>query len=538
MSFIMKRALLVGCFVIVVAVSCHFCFSWMGFTPTDEGFTLAHSRRILDGQVPHRDFIIIRPFFSPLIHVPEVWLGGASTLWLSRFVVWFQFACLAAVWTIIAERLTNRALSLSTAFFCGLICFAATVHTKHLTAWHTIDGLFFFFVGLALCIQSINSAKLAGYFLLGLAPLCKQSFVFAVPGVLLLLRDWRSMKFWVAGVLPGFLYLGYVLSTGGIFDAITQLTSHSEFLSTGILTYCQPRVLLPAGIGFGAAHLLSHATARGIRQWSALIVLYVTPFIGTAVSLGLGIMISSAFPLFGLCLGMAAYWTVFVKGSPGPKRILSLALLAAWMASISGGYNSPALGAGALLVAVVVTILGQGPSWQRRLIGYSLPAFCVLIVAGFIVGRIQHIYRDQSAAHLNYPIGDVMPGGDGIYTNANTYAFLSDLRRAIEFVEQSHRKYAIIPDVAAYWAQAPQANPFPAVWPHGEELKTAPLLNRYFRSIDAGKIDTTVIVEKVAADNLANGFAPLPESSYFEVVLYVRRNLKKIHETEYFALYQ
>jgi len=47
-----------------------------------------------------------------------------------------------------------------------------------------------------------------------------------------------------------------------------------------------------------------------------------------------------------------------------------------------------------------------------------------------------------------------------------------------------------------------------------------------------------VIVEKVAADNLANGFAPLPESSYFEVVLYVRRNLKKIHETEYFALYQ
>ena len=534
----MKRAVLVGCFVIVIAVTCHFCFSWMGFTPTDEGFTLAHSRRILDGQVPHRDFIIIRPFFSPLIHVPEVWLGGASTLWLSRLVVWFQFSCLAAAWTIICERLTNRALSLSAAFFCSLICFAATVHTKHLTAWHTIDGLFFLFVGLTFCIQLTNSAKLAGYFLLGLTPLCKQGFVFAVPGILVLLRDWRSIKFWGAGVLPGFLYLAYVLSTGGIFDAITQLTSHSEFLSTGILSYGQPRVLLSAGIGFGAAHLTTRAAANGVRRWSGLIILYVTPFIGTAVSLALGTMISSAFLLFGLCLGIAAYWTVFLKGSPGTKRILLLALLATWMASISGGYNSPALGAGALLVAMAVTILGHGPRWQRRLIEYSLPGFCALIVASFVVGRVQHIYRDQSAGHLDYPIGDVMPGGKAIYTNPNTYAFLSDLRRAIELVEQSHRKYAIIPDVAAYWVQSPQANPFPAVWPHGEELNTSSLLNRYLRAIDARRIDTTVIVQKVAADNLANGFVPLPEGAYFEVVLYVRRNLEKIYETDYFALYQ
>jgi hypothetical protein len=161
-----------------------------------------------------------------------------------------------------------------------------------------------------------------------------------------------------------------------------------------------------------------------------------------------------------------------------------------------------------------------------------------LIVAGFVVGRVQHIYRDQSAGHLNHPIEDVMPGGKGIYTNRNTYAFLSDLRRAVEFVERTHRKYAIIPDVGAYWVKSPEANPFPAVWPHGDELKTPPLLNRYLRAIDAGRIDMTVIVQKVAADNLATGFAPLPEGGYFEVVRYVRQNLEKVHETDYFALYQ
>jgi hypothetical protein len=534
----MKRALLVGCFVLVVAFTCHLCFSWMGFTPTDEGFTLAHSRRILDGQIPHRDFIIIRPFVSPLIHVPEVWLGGASALWLSRFVVWFQFACLAAAWTIVSDRLTNRSLSLAAAFSGSLICFAATVHTKHLTPWHTIDGLFFFFVGLAFCTRPKTWSKLAGYFLLGLAPLCKQGFIFMVPGALVLLSDWRSIKYWCAGVLPGLLYVVYLLCVGGIFDAVTQLTSHPEFFATAVLAYCQPRVLLSAAIGFCAAHLIASAAADGFRRWSALIILYVAPLIGTAVSLALGVMISTAFLLFGLCLGIAVYWIVSRQDSPAAKRVMLLALLAAWTASISGGYNSPALGAGALLVAVAITILGQGPHWQRRLVEYSLPVFCALIVAGFVIGRVQHIYRDQSAEHLNHPIEDVMPGGKGIYTNPNTYAFLRDLRRAVEFVERTHRIYAIIPDVGAYWVKSPQANPFPAVWPHGEELKTPPLLNRYLRAIDARRIDTTVIVQKVAADNLASGFAPLPEGGYFEVVRYVRQNLEKVHETDYFALYQ
>ena len=131
-----------------------------------------------------------------------------------------------------------------------------------------------------------------------------------------------------------------------------------------------------------------------------------------------------------------------------------------------------------------------------------------------------------------------MPGGKGVFTNPNTHAFLSDLGRAVEFVEQSHRKYAIIPDVAAYWVQSPQPNPFPAVWPHGEELKTPPLLNRYLRAIDARRLDTTVIVQKISAENLPSGFVPLPEGSYYEVVRYVRQNLEKVHETDYFALYQ
>ena len=63
-------------FLLVVPALTHLLFSWRGFALVDYGFTLAYSRRILEGQVPHHDFIIIRPFVSLLIHTPFVLLGG------------------------------------------------------------------------------------------------------------------------------------------------------------------------------------------------------------------------------------------------------------------------------------------------------------------------------------------------------------------------------------------------------------------------------------------------------------------------------
>jgi len=65
--------------VLVVAAPAlaHFAFSSLGFPATDEGFVLAYSRRILAGQVPHRDFIFIRPAGSPIAHLLEAALGAS-----------------------------------------------------------------------------------------------------------------------------------------------------------------------------------------------------------------------------------------------------------------------------------------------------------------------------------------------------------------------------------------------------------------------------------------------------------------------------
>src|SRR5206468_857052 len=75
-------------FLTLVPLAAHALLSPLGFNPTDDGFVLAYSRRILLGQVPHRDFIMIRPALSPLLHAPLVRysLTGPACLCKQSFV--------------------------------------------------------------------------------------------------------------------------------------------------------------------------------------------------------------------------------------------------------------------------------------------------------------------------------------------------------------------------------------------------------------------------------------------------------------------
>jgi hypothetical protein len=291
--------------LLLVPLLSHFLFSWMGFTPTDEGFTLAYSRRLLDGQVPHRDFIIIRPFFSPLIHVPFVWFGGASTFWLSRLFVWFELATISWLWLSIINRLMVYPFAGMRMFFVALASFAATTHIKHLTAWHTIDGLFFVAIGLSLCIRRSLLAKIVGYFFVGLALLCKQSFVFALPLSLLILNDWRRVVYWVSGVLPGVWYLIYLLLTRAFSAALTQLTAQTDLLSTGFIRYLILLAPVFAVIGYVSAKcVLGDWTLSEVaRRWILLVMFYIGPVLGTAISLWYGMLIYTSFLLFGFLAG-------------------------------------------------------------------------------------------------------------------------------------------------------------------------------------------------------------------------------------------
>jgi hypothetical protein len=537
-KIVSRDALAAAAFIVSATLLSHFLFSWMGFTPTDEGFTLAYGRRLLDGQVPHRDFIIIRPFFSPLVHAPFVLLGGDHTFWLSRLFVWFELACVSWLWVAVVNRLMKSPFSAADRLLVSLIAFAATTHTKHITAWHTIDGLFFTAAGLSLCVRERRAAKLFGYFLVGLSPLCKQNFVFVAPLSLLILGDWRRIKYWVAAVSPGACYLAYLLAAGALPDAFSQLTSHTELLPAGLFAYLSKRTAVSVVAGYFSFRLAlapSSLTDK-TRSLVATLMLFWAPLLGTAVSLWLGVLMSTSYFLFGFLSGATIY---LLTGRGEPRawgRVSLLVLLTAWSASLSGGYNSPALGSGAILAALVACVFSQ--RGRAPFLRYSLVAASLLVALGFGVGRTAYVYRDRPAAQLTRPLGGVLRGGARIYTNTNTFEFMSDLKGALEFVEGERKQYAILPDVAAYWVKSPQQNPLPAVWPHAEELSSPALMARFIAAMEARRGETIFVVQKVEAKDLAGGFVPLPSSDYYEAVRYARTHFVKIHETDYFELYK
>ncbi len=531
-------------FLLIVPTLAHLLFSWRGFAPVDDGFTLAYSRRILEGQVPHRDFIIIRPFVSPLLHTPFVLFGGEYTFWVSRFFVWFQFACISWAWVCIINRAFDNPFNNLTKPFIALVSFAASVHYFVLTAWHTIDGLFLASIGVWILLARKHARwRVVGYLLIATAYLCKQSFLLMAPLSVLLLGDWREKKYWITITLPAAGYCAYLLVTGSFSEAVLQLASQSGLVSTGVGSYLNFGFLLGILAGYCAMFLLSASdvpllpTSR-VPRYAGVSILIAMPAAFIAIGLYRGSLAAVSFGVVGMVLGIVLYlaWKRIGQGEDKVSVTL-LALLLAWSASLSVGYNFPALLLGPLFTILAAFVYSRRESLNPRFLQTTLAIAGVTILLGFAVARPYYIYREQPSSELTESLDGVLPGGRLIYTNPNTYEFLVDLDNAADTVSERNRTYAIIPDVPGYWIQSEQTNPLLVDWPQPVELGNQYLIDRVTSDLAAERGDVTVLVQKVHAFYLAEGSVPLDEDQY-AVVQYVRANFEKTHETEFFEFYE
>lgn len=160
-----------------LAFICHLVFSRFGFNPTDDGFILAASRRIVEGQVPHMDWITMRPAGSAMTFAPLVWLsqvaGFSDYLFLaSRGIVWAQWAATALAWVYIT-RLYERGTAVAAAVLVVMV--ALTSHEFPLMAWYTVDAVFWCSVGTAIALSGKRWAW-CGFALIGFAVLCKHNY--------------------------------------------------------------------------------------------------------------------------------------------------------------------------------------------------------------------------------------------------------------------------------------------------------------------------------------------------------------------------
>jgi hypothetical protein len=479
-----------------------------------------------------------------LIHTPFVLFGGDYTYWASRFFVWFEFAGISWAWVCAVNRAFNNPFNNTMKTFIGLVSFAASVHYFVLTAWHTVDGLFLSSIGVWILVtQKHTTKRVIGYLLIAAAYLCKQSFLFMAPLAVLLLGDWREKKYWLTITLPAAGYCAYLLATGSFSEAVLQLTSQTGIVSAGVESYLHYGILLGILAGYCSMFLLTASavpllrTSRVARYVGASILIAIP---GAFIAIGLyrGSLAAVSFGIVGMVLGVVLYCVL--KGIAREEDkipVAVLALLLAWSASLSVGYNFPALLLGPLFTILTAFVYTRRESLNPRFLQATLLIAGVAILLSFGVARPYYIYREQPSSELTKSLDGVLPGGKLIYTNPNTYEFLVDLNNAIDKVSARNRTYAIIPEVAGYWVQSRQMNPLLVDWPWPVELSNQYLTDRVTSDLATKRGEVIVLVQKVDAFDLADGFTPLDEDQY-PVVKYVRTHFSKTDETEFFELYE
>jgi len=553
-------------FILLVPTLAHLLFSHLGFNPTDDGFILAGSRRILDGQVPHRDFISIRTAGSHFIHVPFVLFGGDYVFWISRYFAWFQFACIAWVWTVIISHSFGTFRTGAHKFAFALIAFCFSAHCFPIMVWHSIDALFMASIGIMLCHKQSNLAKMVGYLLIGMSPLFRQNFVLLIPASIIIFNDWRQKRYWLVTGLPVVFYICYLAINGAMSDFFLQLSTYTykNALMCGVVRY-----ILNSGTAWGilVGYLATYMAYNKFNLeriesntiWLRVIgisILFGIP-LSVAGSLAIGGWIYIAHPsfaVFGAVVGAIMYLIYKEQRVTTYIRCGVLILITAWSVSISIGYNTPALALGPLVLFLIACGMSSCQLFEenkprkssirqyfsqphvRTYINILTVLLLIATLIAFGIARENYIYRDMSAPYLTHDLGEVLPGAKLIKTNPNTYSFLKDLQVAKNIAKEEGKVYCIIPDVAANWVKSSQTNPLSIDWPQNTELGRQELVDRIIEDLEAHRGGLIVIVQKYQASSLASGFTPLPDS--YTIVQYVRSNFNKTKETPFFELYE
>lgn len=533
-GFVLNKPFTAGFFfVIIVFGICHLLFSHLGYNPTDDGFTLAYSRRILEGQIPHLDFIIIRPFLSPLLHVPVAVFGGEYTFYLSRFVVWIQLSFIAWIFTFFINKMMGDYFSPLQFVFLSLITFTAAAHTFPITAWHTIDGLMLISIGFLLSLSHKNYNRNLAYIFFAFAYLCKQSFLPVGIGMLILNKEIKNVQRWIAFFIPGFFYLLYLLVNGyaALIEGITQLLSQKGLLS--VANYYIVSLWFPAGLVTG--FLLSSIIERGRNTGNiATYNLLAAVLLVIVVSLLTGIFHKTSLFIFGIFIAAFIFVARDNKDDLLTKLYPELVVaLLALSVSLSLGYPFPVFVAGGFFMLLLRFIFQKGLKIDMN--SNFVIAVSVIIFISFLYGRYNYIYREAPASVINSELSEVMHGMKNIRTNANTYRVLADLNSAVNEIVKDGKQYAIIPENAGFWVKADQQNPISIDWVFKTELNKPSLVDRIINDIKNQRGKVVFVLQKYNAEFIARRIEPPLENPVTE---YIRQNLVLTGETNLHYFYE
>ncbi|MDR1777654.1 MAG: hypothetical protein LBR31_07500 [Desulfovibrio sp.] len=440
---------------VIVPLAYAIFYAPYGMDTTDFGYFYGHAWRLLQGEVPYRDFSYITPPMSLLWHA--FWLAltpdrisvlAGKTAFLAEMLgaSWMGTLYLGRVFDL--KRLDLPAPLLAT------LGFVWGVHSFPPMPWHTVDGLLFG-SGALLCGIS-GFAPLAGI-LAGMCMLTKQSFLFVPAGAALMVcvcRGKREALYCVLGTGAVLALHWFALQRLDAWQAFRSLTTGQldvrEALESGIFIYLTQNPTLPvlALLPLVARRLSGRRALPFLLRpvplyFCLLAVVYIYEVLKQKAWIGYGYSWPTLLMLVGgLCVLFPGVFlndalrepdrrNGILDGNDGPTGrraavALGTALLLSWSTGVSGGYKIPAFGALPLLFCALLA--------HRRLGGGVRACAALALAAGLVMFRFgyEHPYvfpqRPMPRASLTYDAGSVYPRASGVFVDRETLDKLRELR--------------------------------------------------------------------------------------------------------------
>lgn len=520
-----------------------FFYTPYGMDTTDFGYFYGYAWRILQGQIPYRDFFYIKPALPLYWHAfwmqltPEKWqvlAGKAGYLAEMLALSWFTALYFAKIFDLNKLELPTTLLAT-----CGFIF---SVHTFPHMPWHTADGAFF-------CALSLWSA-ISGHSLLAgvavaCASLCKQSFILMPCAIFILLWIMRKRNciLFTVGFLGVIAAFAAFLYFKGAWPAFREMTTGQldlrEAIDAGILIYLRQNWLLPLAACAPAliCKLCKKPLPKAIAPACCYIVLLAICYIGLCLTEQTWIGFGLSWPTLFMILGGACvilpqiFLTPITKITTNYPRMapaagLGAALLAAWSCAISGGYKIPAFFATPLVFSFFI--------FHARFYGNARQLAWLTLAAGLLMFGIGYQYpyvfpqRPLTANELIHDAGAVYPRASGVKVDADMLARLQELKN---LREKYGANYKTLPGFTLAFYLNNDAPTLSSDWLIDWEINGK--TNQVYQELVDKKI--TVFMERDQLDVLK---ADNYDRAGYTVPQMVRRHWRIIEETPHFVIFQ
>jgi hypothetical protein len=551
-----------------------------GLNPTDDGVVLAQSWRIIQGEIPHIDFISIRPIGSGVLHSIH-FLSPFPVETTARYFVLFQFFIIAFSWVQFFRLKSNfkHNLPISYQLSILLIAWMFGTYNFNLFSWTTIDAIFWTSLGLYFSERSFHIRRSwlmlsFGIFAFSMAALSRQTFflVFILGMVWIAWRIYQNKQYKTGiialfiGLIPFFAYAIMIAVNDAGKAFILQMSGRTDFYDTAINTFWlrfKSSEILWVNLGIIAISLfggIAKTVSHKVRAFFAAL-----PSMRMIFILETGLILYFFYRSISYFAGnqgenyllpFLAFWILFdmllLNISIQENKLKNClpawaALFVAWVSAISYGCNTPVFAFGILTTAIIWLYLKKyqdalllKQNWLRIL----FPALALIITIIAVKSQFEVNYRDLGKSQHTHNLSDIHPAYGNISTNENTFSYFQEIDSLIQVFETNNERFVFIPDNAIIYPLYRIKNPLPLDWAQTGEMPLQELAkplnpDEPFNKSIQWKIDEGVVfaIQKYDTKTMHEGFTKLKDWKYY-YFHYIKSECDLLFETEFFNVYK